>query len=63
MRPLISMDVDPTGLQGDLLNMADILVTGGLLGGGSDGIHKLVSVITDFLDKTRQNINAPPPVS
>ena len=36
----------------------DILVTGGLIGGGSEGIHKLVTLITDFLDQTRARTKA-----
>ena len=36
----------------------DILVTGGLIGGGSEGIHKLVTLITDFLDQTRARAKA-----
>ena len=36
----------------------DILLTGGLIGGGSDGIHKLVTLITDFLDQTRARTKA-----
>ena len=36
-----------------VFNGMDILITGGLIGGGSEGIHKLVKLITDFLDATR----------
>lgn len=36
----------------------DVLVTGALLGGGSEGIHKLVKVITDFLDATSKRIKS-----
>jgi hypothetical protein len=30
----------------------DVLVTGAVLGGGADGLHKLVSVFTNFLETT-----------
>lgn len=36
--------------------IADVVITAGLIGGGSDGIHKLVSVITDYLEKVRANV-------
>ena len=42
--------------QAALYHGTDILITGGLLGGGSEGIHKLIALITDFLDMTRANI-------
>lgn len=42
--------------QAALYHGADILITGGLLGGGSEGIHKLIALITDFLDITRDKI-------
>jgi len=31
---------------------ADVLLTGALLGGGSDALHKLVSVFTNFMETT-----------
>ena len=42
--------------QAALYHSSDILITGGLLGGGSEGIHKLIALITDFLDMTREGI-------
>lgn len=48
--------------QATFFNGADILITGGLIGGGSEGIHKVVALLTDFLDKTRQNVRNPNPV-
>lgn len=47
--------------QAFVFKLLDIVLTGGLIGGGSDGIHKLVSVATDFLDKTREKITEPSP--
>ena len=49
---------DITGLQAGLFALADVVITGGLIGGGSEGIHKLVVVITDSLDATRQRVTA-----
>ena len=56
LRPLTSMDADPTGFQRFLFNFADIVLTGALIGGGSEGIHRVMSVITDFLGMTRKLI-------
>jgi hypothetical protein len=36
-------------------------LTAAIIGGGSDGIHKMVSVITDFLDVTRKKVQAAAP--
>jgi len=63
LRPLTSMDADPTGLQGSLFNFVDIILTGALIGGGSDGVHKLMSVITDFLDSSRERIKKSTPTT
>jgi hypothetical protein len=34
----------------------DTLLTGGLIAGGSDGIHKLTNLVTAFLDETQNRI-------
>ena len=34
--------------------VADVLFTGAVLGGGSDGMHKLVQVFTNFMDSTAE---------
>lgn len=39
-----------------LITIVDVIITAGLIGGGSDGIHKLVSVVTDYLEKARANV-------
>ncbi len=39
-----------------LVTIVDVVITAGLIGGGSDGIHKLVSVITDYLDAARDKV-------
>ena len=46
----------PAGWQKDAFAAVDIILTGALIGGGAEGIHQLVSVITDFLDKTREGM-------
>ena len=56
LHPLMDADHELDGLQGLAFDSLDIFITGGLLGGGSDGVHKAVSVITDFLDATRDKI-------
>ena len=45
-------------LQKNLFTMVDVLVTGGLIAGGSDGIHKILQTFLDLMDKTSRNINA-----
>jgi len=54
--PLVNHDADVAGAQKLVFDTVDIFLTGGLLGGGSEGIHRLVSVITDFLEATRDRI-------
>jgi hypothetical protein len=56
LHPLLNWDIENTGAQQAIFNIVDIVITGGLIGGGSDGIHKILSVILDFLDWTRSNI-------
>ena len=34
--------------------VADVLFTGAVLGGGSDGMHNLVQVFTNFMDSTTE---------
>lgn len=60
--PLMIMTVGKNALnqvsenQVFFFNTLDILVTGGIIGGGSDGIHKVINVITGFLDATNVKI-------
>ena len=42
--------------QAPIFHGVDILITGGLLGGGSQGIHKIIALITDFVDVTRAKV-------
>jgi hypothetical protein len=54
----IQLFVDPaafgtlTAWQQRLFNVADVVLTGGAIGGGADGLHKLVSVFTNFMDSS-----------
>ena len=39
-----------------IFHVLDTILTGGLIAGGSDGIHKLTGVFTAFLEETRNQI-------
>lgn len=41
-----------------MLQIVDVLITGFLLGGGADGIHKVVSLFTTYMDETKDKIKA-----
>src|SRR6266481_5981172 len=41
-----------------LFNVADVLLTGALVGGGSDFMHKLITTFTDLMDATSQKAKA-----
>lgn len=41
----------PDAVQAALLRLADIFVTGGLLGGGSAGLNAVVTRVTDYADR------------
>lgn len=47
--------------QRSLFTFIDVLLTGGILAGGSDGIHKLVEVLRAFLDKSRSSLRGETP--
>ena len=57
--------VDPSTVwsagQQSWFRIVDVLITGALVGGGADGLHKIVSIFTDFADSTRGRVagNAP----
>ena len=40
----------PVVTQGKLFTVMDIAITSGLIAGGSDGIHKLTTVLTNYLE-------------
>jgi hypothetical protein len=57
---LASMAKEPAyRLQLLWLSRLDILLTGLLIAGGADGIHKIVTTFTAFLDATRNRTAAP----
>lgn len=41
-----------------LFNIADVLLTGSLIGGGSDFVHKIITTFTDLMDATSQKAKA-----
>jgi len=47
----------PDNIQGSFFRLFDILLTGGLIAGGSEGIHKITQFLTDFFEKSSVNIN------
>ena len=53
LEPLVDLQ-DLAGLQLDLFRTFDVVLTAGLIGGGTDGLHKLVTTITTFLDETKK---------
>jgi len=59
--------VDPTSLAGvnchqqTLFRSVDILLTGALLGGGAEPIHKVITAFTTFMDVTRKKAEAQAP--
>jgi hypothetical protein len=54
--PLLVELPAPGSAQALVVTIVDVVITAGLIGGGSDGIHKLVSVITDYLDAVRGKV-------
>lgn len=51
------------GFQSDFFAVIDLLVTAGVIAGGSDAIHKLISVFTDAFDATRRRLKEQPGTS
>ena len=55
---MLGLFVDPEAfrtlpiMQQKLFTTADVLLTGAVLGGGADALHKLVSVFTNFMDSS-----------
>lgn len=54
----LQLFVDPavfatlSGTQRSVFTAADVLLTGAVIGGGAEGMHKVVSVFTNFMDST-----------
>lgn len=42
--------------QAAIFFVLDALVSGGIIGGGSDAIHKMMNIITEFLDATAKKV-------
>ena len=47
-----------SGAQGGIFHLVDVLVTGGLLAGGSEGIHKVAQVFTNFMETSAESIKS-----
>jgi hypothetical protein len=55
IEPLVVMDLD-NPIQVVIFRCLDALLTGGLIAGGSEGIHKLIKVFIDFMEATSKQI-------
>jgi hypothetical protein len=56
--PPVAADGVPAWRNG-ILNVIDVLISGGIIGGGSEAIHKLMTVITGFFEQTAANLKKP----
>lgn len=62
----LELFVDPAAFkalsstQRGIFTGADVLLTGAVLGGGSEALHKLVSVFTGFMDKSAKGFKGEP---
>jgi len=57
LQPLVDIS-NLAGFQKTAFHFIDVFLTAGLIGGGSDGIHKVISTFTDFLEKTKKQAKA-----
>ncbi|WP_392478209.1 hypothetical protein [Nostoc sp. C110] len=55
IEPLVVLDFD-NPIQVIIFRCLDALLTGGLIAGGSEGIHKLIKVFIDFMEATSKQI-------
>jgi hypothetical protein len=46
--------------QAQLLAVVDVVLTGLVLAGGADGVHKIIALFTAILDRKREQANEPP---
>ena len=53
----VSYDELGTDMQKHVFTLVDVVVTGALIAGGSNGMHELMQTITEFFGKTRDKIN------
>ena len=55
--------IDPTkiwsNIQFGAFNVLDALISGGIIGGGSDAIHKMMNVVIEFFDATAKKLKNP----
>jgi hypothetical protein len=58
VEPSIVFPEDVPALQAAALKMLDALLTGGVIAGGSEGIHKIMQVFTDFAQATSKRAKA-----
>jgi hypothetical protein len=57
----VFVDPPPTGpgwlkIQTGAFHVLDVLVSGGIIGGGTDAIHKMMNVITEFFNATASKV-------
>jgi hypothetical protein len=57
IEPLVVIDLD-NPIQVVIFRCLDALLTGGLIAGGSEGIHKLIKVFIDFMEATSKQIKS-----
>jgi hypothetical protein len=52
---------DPAGIgyQGFGFRLVDIVLTAGLLAGGAEGIHRVMTLFLDFVSTTRERVTTP----
>lgn len=55
IEPLVIIDLN-NSIQLSIFRCLDALLTGGLIAGGSEGIHKLIKVFTDFMEASSKQI-------
>lgn len=58
VEPSIVFPREVPALQAAALKMLDALLTGGVIAGGSEGIHKIMQVFTDFAQATSKRAKA-----
>jgi hypothetical protein len=48
-----------TSIQNRLFTLSDIVVTGAMLAGGSEGIHKITQVYRNFMERSTESLSKP----
>jgi hypothetical protein len=46
--------------QQSVFHIVDVIVTGAVIGGGADGLHKVIQVFTNFMESTAQKVKPTP---